>query len=205
MIGVTLTRCRPADNPFASHRLDMCCFWHREVDADQILQRLERIGGRGAIVGSEGSGKTTLLEEIGWHIPGRVMWVRIPGSDPHPLKTAFEQLRHPVTPQDSVLIDGSEQLGPIGWQRFLLATMRAGRMVATLHRPGRLATLFECTTDPDLLSDLVHFLAPEDAPILEPHLPGLLHRNDGNIRLCFRELYDLYAGRPTQPRPTRPS
>ena len=93
----------------------------------------------------------------------------------------------------------------LGWRRFLLATIRAGRLVATLHRPGRLPTLFECTTDAHLLGSLVRYLAPDDAVILEPHLAGLLRRHDGNIRHCFRELYDLYAGRPTPLSPAPPN
>ncbi len=94
-----------------------------------------------------------------------------------------------------MLIDGSEQLGALAWRRFALATLRARRLVVTQHRPGRLPTLYECRTDPGLLKDLIHCLAPDDAVILEPYLPGLFHRHDGNIRSCFRELYDVYAGR----------
>jgi hypothetical protein len=195
VIDAPLTRYRPADNPFASHRVKMNVYWDYDVDAEHLLRRLDQLGGRGAIVGPKGSGKTTLLEDLSFDIDGRVKWVRIPGSEPHPLKTALEQLDHSVTPSDSVLIDGSEQLGTIGWQRFLLATLRAGRLVATLHRPGRLPTLFECTPNPDILISLVHYLDPDDAVILEPHLPDLFRRHGGNIRLCFRELYDAYAGR----------
>ena len=195
MIDVPLTRYRPADNPFASHRVKMNVYWDYDVDAEHLLRRLDQLGGRGAIVGPKGSGKTTLLEDLSFDIDGRVKWVRIPGSDPHPLKTALEQLDRSVTPSDRVLIDGSEQLGTIGWQRFLLATLRAGSLVATLHRPGRLPTLFECTPSPEVLSNLVHSLDPDDAVILEPHLPDLFRRHGGNIRLCFRELYDAYAGR----------
>ncbi len=160
-----------------------------------LVRRLDRLGGRGAIVGPKGSGKTTLLEELDFFMDGRVKWVRIPGSDPNPLRTALEQLDGPVTELDTLLIDGSEQLGSLAWRRFYLATLRARRIVATLHRPGRLPTLFECAPSPDILSNLVHYLDPDDAVLLEPHLPDLFRRHDGNIRLCFRELYDLYAGR----------
>jgi hypothetical protein len=166
-----------------------------DVDPERLLRRLDRLGGRGAIVGPKGSGKTTLLEELEASTDGRVQWVRIPGSDPNPLKTSLAQLDRPVTEQDTLLIDGSEQLGSLAWRRFEFATHRARRVVATLHRPGRLPTLFECTPSPEILSDLVHSLDPDDAVILESHLPDLFRRHGGNIRLCFRELYDAYAGR----------
>jgi predicted ATPase len=195
VIDVPLTRYRPADNPFASHRVKIYAYWDLEVDAEDLLRHLDRLGGRGAIIGPKGSGKTTLLEELESWMTGRVKWVRIPGSDPHPLKTALEQLDQPVTESDTLLIDGSEQLAALPWRRFILASLRARRIVATLHQPGRFPTLFKCAPNPDILSDLVHYLAPDDAVILEPHLPDLFRRHDGNIRLCFRELYDAYAGR----------
>ena len=195
MIDAPLTRCRPADNPFASHRVKIFAYWDFSVDTEHLVQKLDQLGGRGAIVGPKGSGKTTLLEELDFFMDGRVKWVRIPGSDPDPLRTALEQLDRPVTELDTLLIDGSEQLGSLAWRRFYLATLRARRVVATLHRPGRLPTLFECTPTPDILISLVHYLDPDDAVILEPHLPDLFRRHGGNIRLCFRELYDAYAGR----------
>ena len=195
MIDISLTRCRPADNPFASHRVRLFRYWHAEVGAEDLLRRLDDLGGHGAIVGPKGSGKTTFLEELDFFMHGCVKRVRIPGSDPSPLRTALEQLDGPVTESDTLLIDGSEQLGSLAWRRFYLAVLRARRIVATLHRPGRLPTLFKCAPSPDILSNLVHYLDPDDAVLLEPHLPDLFQRHDGNIRLCFRELYDLYAGR----------
>ena len=196
MISFAAARRRPADNPFASHRVEGPGFLSRDsFEPENIARRLDRLGGRAAIVGPKGSGKTTLLEELDFYMTWPVIWVRIPGSDAHPLRTALEQLDQPVTESHTVMIDGSEQLGVLGWRRFLLSTVRARRIVATLHRPGRLPTLIKCTPDLELLSKLVHYLAPDDAVILEPHLGELFQRHDGNIRLCFRELYDVYAGR----------
>ncbi len=100
-----------------------------------------------------------------------------------------------MTSAHTILIDSAGQLGPLAWRHFLLTTRRARRLVATLHQPGRLPTLIECTTDPDLLQDLVHNLAPDDAATLGPTIGELFHRHRGNIRSCLRELYDVYAGR----------
>jgi hypothetical protein len=100
-----------------------------------------------------------------------------------------------VTHRHTVLVDGSEQLGAFGWRRLLHATRRARYLIVTLHRPGRLPTLIECRTDAGLLRDLVSELAPRECNEIEFSLDGLFHRNNGNLRLCLRELYDVYAGR----------
>jgi energy-coupling factor transporter ATP-binding protein EcfA2 len=186
---------RPADNPFASHRIEGLGFRHDGTTLQDLRQRLEELGGRVAIVGPEGSGKTTLLEEIASDLgPPRTM-VRIPGSCPRPWRTVRAQLPRPVTPRHAVLVDGSEQLGAVGWRRLLHATRRARYLIVTVHSPGRLPTLIECSTDASLLRDLVEELAPQKFNEIESSLDGLFHRNNGNLRLCLRELYDVYAGR----------
>ena len=190
-----MTARRPADNPFASHRIEGLAFRHDGTTLQDLGHTLEELGGRVAIVGPEGSGKTTLLEEIAGNLgPPRTM-VRIPGSCPRPWRTVRTQLPRPVTPRHAVLVDGSEQLGAVGWRRLLHRARRARCLIVTLHRPGRLPTLIECSTDASLLRDLVEELAPTDAANLESGLEDLYRRHGGNIRLCLRELYDVYAGR----------
>ena len=78
---------------------------------------------------------------------------------------------------------------------LLRATRHARSLVATLHQPGRLPTLIECETNSRLLHDLVEELAPTNVIALEPNLEELFLRHNGNIRLCLRELYDVFAGR----------
>jgi energy-coupling factor transporter ATP-binding protein EcfA2 len=186
---------RPADNPFASHRIEGLVYRQDGTTLQDLRQRLEELGGRVAIVGPEGSGKTTLLEEIARDLgPPRTM-VRIPGSCPRPWRTVRAQLSQPVSPRHAVLVDGSEQLGAVEWRRLLHRTRRARYLIVTVHRPGRLPTLIECRTDASLLRDLVEELAPADAATLESSLDELFRRHGGNIRLCLRELYDVYAGR----------
>jgi energy-coupling factor transporter ATP-binding protein EcfA2 len=195
MKSVAVTRHRPADNPFASHRAEGLAYRCKEIDAAALRRRLEVLGGRSAIIGPKGSGKTTLLEELTFALPGEPVLVRIEGGCRHPWRTARTQLPKPVTPKHLVLVDGAEQLGPIEWRQLLRATRHARIFVATLHQPRRLPTLIECRPDYELLCDLVGELAPVDAPVLMPCLEELFHRHKGNIRSCLRELYDLYAGR----------
>jgi hypothetical protein len=193
--SATITRRRPADNPFASHRVEGLAYRRKGLGLTALRQRLEEMGGRGAIVGPKGSGKTTLLQDLASALPGQAIEVRIPGSSTRPWRTARAQLPCPVRPSHVVLVDGAEQLGPIGWLLLLRATRRARSLVATLHRPGLLATLVQCRPDRHLLRELVEELTPADAPVLAPALEELVRRHDGNIRSCFRELYDVYAGR----------
>jgi hypothetical protein len=187
--------CRPVDNPFASHRVEGLPFRQNGSSHEGLGRRLVELGGRAAIVGPEGSGKTTLLEELARVLAADPVMVRLGGDCRRPWRTAAAQLPKTLMRSHAVLIDGAEQLGRLGWRRFLVAARRAGSLIATLHRPGILPTLIECRPERALFSELVSELVPADAPALEPHLEALFERHQGNIRLCFRELYDVYAGR----------
>ena len=193
MTGSPCATHRPADNPFASHRVEGLAFRSPGPAVAELASRVESLGGRVAIVGPEGSGKTTLLRQLAHVLPGESVDVGIPGGCPDPWRTARAQLPRSLSREHAVLVDGAEQLGPVAWRRFLGATRPAGCLVVTLHRPGRLPTLIECRTDHELLRDLVRELAPAAAPSLD--FAHLFRRHDGNIRLCLRELYDVYAGR----------
>jgi len=182
---------RPADNPFAGRRIESLAYRSADFSLRRLEDRLNSLGRRCAVVGPKGSGKTTLLEAIASRLDPPVAMVRIPGSSRNPWRTVRDQLPRPVTGGHAILVDGCEQLGAIGWRRLLHETRRADALIVTLHNPGRLPTLVECRTDPRLLRDLVEDLAPD----LEADLDDLFHRHEGNLRLCFRELYDLFAGR----------
>jgi hypothetical protein len=186
---------RPADNPFASHRIDGLAFRAHGVQPSELLNRLRRLGGLATIVGPEGSGKTTLLEELTNHLRDRAIVVRLPGSCPQPWATARDQLPKELNRGHTVLVDGGEQLGAVAWRRLLRRTSPAGGLVLTRHRPGGLPILVECRTDLELLRELVAELAPDHARDLDPLLPGLFERHAGNLRLCFRDLYDVCSGR----------
>ena len=190
-----LARCRPADNPFASHRIEALPYRDDRLVTEEAESRIRNLGGRVAIIGPHGSGKTTLLENLASLLPGDAVQVRIPGSCPRPWRTTRAQLPRPVHAHHTILVDGAEQLGPLGWRLLLRRTHRARYLIVTLHRAGLLPTLIECRTDRDLLGDLVEELVPSDASFLAPGLDDLFERHRGNIRSCLRELFDLYAGR----------
>jgi len=183
---------RPADNPFTSRRIDQLGFRFRGNDIDEILAVLAGQDHRGVIVGPHGSGKTTLLEHLADHLTGRIVWVRLNAESGRPFSTAKKHIRSRPGPEHTILIDGAEQLSPWSWWRIHRHIRHAGAIVITSHQPGRLPTLHECATDPELLTELVEELAPDTAGSMD--LDAVFQRNHGNIRLCFRELYDRWAG-----------
>jgi len=192
MIGQTLTL-RPADNPFASVRIDALTYRFSHGGVEEILDRLSRHGGRGCIVGPHGSGKTTLLEQVVAGLEKEIAWVRLSAEIGHPLATALEGLPRELGFDHAVIVDGAEQLGPWSWWRLHRRVRKAGAVVITNHNSGRLPMLYQCATDPTLLAELVNELAPDATDTVD--LDELFQRHDGNIRLCFRELYDLWTSR----------
>jgi type VI protein secretion system component VasK len=188
-----VARHRPSDNPFASHRIDAITYRPQGASWDELLAELERLQWRAAVVGPEGSGKTALLEALALRTEGAVM-VRL-GGVANPFAAVMSQLPRHVTGHHTVFVDAAERLAWFGWWRLRHEVRAARGLVVTLHSPGRLPALVRCTTSSALLRDLVRQLAPGDAPRLEPMLDELFTRHGGNLRSCFRELYDVYAGR----------
>jgi hypothetical protein len=190
-VSADITFSRPAENPFASRRIEGLAYQSPGFSWRRLENRLDDLDRRCAVVGPKGSGKTTLLEAIAQRLDPPIAMVRMPGSCIHPWRTACAQLPQRLTDRHAVLVDGCEQLGVVGWRRLLHATRRTRALIVTLHKPGRLPTLIRCRTDRQLLSDLVGQLAPE----LDANLDQLFHRHKGNLRSCFGELYDVCAGR----------
>ncbi|MEJ2188459.1 MAG: hypothetical protein P8Y93_03410, partial [Acidobacteriota bacterium] len=183
-------RVRPADNPFASHRIDALPFRAPGTSLEELATRLDAVGGRAEIVGPEGSGKTTLLEQLARCLPGEIVLVALVGPCPDVWRSIDARLPPRIGPRHTVLVDAAGRLGPSGQLMLRRKTRNAGRLVVTRHRPGRLPTLYHCRTTPTLLTDLVRELAPVHVPNLEPGLGELFDRHHGNLRMCLRELYD---------------
>ena len=172
-------------------------------DADELLGRLERLGGRGALVAPDGHGKSTLLDALAKRLTDTGHTLRrLTASRDRPLpRRDLRAFRHRVGGGDALLLDGAGHLGPWRWWRVRRVARRAAVLVVTLHRPGRLPTLAVCTTSPQLLGELIDELLAAADPTLDlPELPSAteLHaRHAGNVRNALRELYDRCAGRAT--------
>lgn len=190
-----LTALLPRENPFcveAVENLEMRLPGGLTWDA--LLAKLEANKWIGSIVGPQGSGKTTLLEQLVPRLETRGfrphfcrLTTESKQSDKDALVSAVRELRAP----DILLLDGAEQLSTRQWLPLRVAVDSLAGCIVTLHRTGRLPIVVQTETTPALLTELIHELTGSSLP------PGetatLLARHRGNIRDCFRELYDRCA------------
>ena len=187
------------ENPFAVDRVLKVRYRFQVNGWAEFLDRLAASRCRGAIVGPEGSGKTTLLEDLRPRLTQRgyqTVWIRLARGE----RTSLRSLLRLVSAQDThrhvILFDGAEQLGPLRWRLFERNTRQAAGLVITTHRPGRMPTLIECSTNAGLLKDMVAQLLG-DAGISADRLDDTIAKLDelfakhrGNLRDALRELYD---------------
>ena len=177
---------RPRDNPFASDRVERLRYRLPEgLTWDRLLERLADLRHRAALVGPHGRGKTTLLEELAPRLTARGFRVRTVTLRQEERRMDWTRLRG-LGADDVLLLDGAELLGRFAWLRVRFACRRAGGLIVTSHRAGLLPTLLECETTPELLAELVRELTGA-----EMKTRGLFDRHGGNLRMAFREMYDL--------------
>jgi hypothetical protein len=187
---------RACDNPFAVHRVLRERYRLGESAWTKLFAQLDAQNRRGMLVGPKGAGKTTLLEDLARRLEARGWKILLLRLSAERKRFALRALRAAVDgagPEDFVLLDGAEQLDPLEWWRFRFWTRRAGGLVATSHREGRLPLLRHCETSPALLHELVTSLGVE----FSPEQSAALHaRHRGNLRSALRELYDWHASTP---------
>lgn len=184
---------RPADNPFATHRLDQLPyrFPGGERERADFYSVLEASGYFGALVGPRGHGKSTLLREIERHCREQGFPVRrfqLRESEPPPSFPA-------PTAEEILLLDGAEQFSLRQWWHFRWRMRFARGLVITTHRPGRLPTLHYCRTSSRLLRELIENLSPGSHGT---HF--LFEKHRGNLREALFECYDLLGTRPARER-----
>jgi len=184
------------ENPFRSERLDALRYRLGESEWERMLERLDTLGGRGALVGPQGTGKSTMLREVGGRLEARgidVLRIRLDDEMPTIAARVWRRL---VATRSFVLLDGAERLSAPAWLALRLATARAAGLVVTTHGPGRLPTLHECRTSTNLLAGLVaELLGPNALP--HDELVSLFAEHGGNIRDALRALYDRHAALPS--------
>ena len=187
---------RPRDNPFATRHLNSLTYRLHGATWAELLARLDRLGGRGAVVGPRGRGKTALLEALAPLLSERglvVRWLR-PEPPPRPWPPGFlTRLAEDTGPDDALLVDGAERLTTAAWWRFSRTSRRAGVLVATTHRPGRLPTLHVPETSVALLRELTEELLGRSASDLAPLLADLFEETRGDLRRCLLRLYDHWG------------
>lgn len=189
---------RPRDNPFAASRVAEMEWRGGEETVVTLLERLDEMGGRAALVGPKGHGKTTLLDAMERELAARGLRPRrlyVYPDRPLP-RQELRRFLSAVGPRDFLLLDGAGHLKPWTWWRIRLTARRAAGLLVATHEPGLLPTLHPCRTSPELLRDLVdELLAGRQPPVPLPAAEELYQRHAGNLRLALRELYDRCAGR----------
>lgn len=183
------------DNPYSTHHVLAFRYRPQDWTWDEMFARLQKLNYRGAIVGPEGAGKSTLLQDLAHPLRQR-------GFNPIYLflnrqrrgfsRRTLSQLFKTCSAKDIICFDGSEQLGLARWLWFRWRTRRAGGLIVTIHKPGRLPTLVVCKTHVCLLREMVVLLGEDDPPD-DAFLDDLYQRHDGNLREAIRELYDRWA------------
>jgi len=186
-------------NPFRVSKLESLNFcFPPGFSWDLLEEKLEKLGGRGAIVGAHGTGKTTLLEEWirRWEGRGkRVLRTRLSRENAE-IDPLFFKMLTSCGPKDTVIIDGVDELGMTGWHRLRKQSRGAGRLIVSSHRIGRLPLLFRTGTTPELAEKLLLDLLPDaETRGYLRFLPHLLRQYRGNLREVLFHCYDLEAGR----------
>jgi len=188
---------RARDNPFRTDRVLELRYRLLEGTWDGLLARLGSLRYRAAIVGPKGSGKTTLLEDLAPRLRAlgySLRDLRLDEENPGFAPGFLDPFLASLGPQDIILFDGAEQLGAFAWRSFKRRSRAAAGLLVTLHRPGRLPTLLETATTPELLEALVGQILGGEADGVRAILPELYARHRGNLREALRELYDRSAG-----------
>jgi len=165
-----------------------------------LIGRLQALRWRGAIVGPQGSGKTTLLEELARRLGRRGIGKRMVRIDNEGRRWPLRFLRGAAAdtgPDEVLLVDGADALGPIAWRWVGRLSRRIGGLVVTSHRLGLLPTLHECSTSPELLAGIVSELTPHHACAGVQAARRLFAEHDGDLRAALRALYDASAALPT--------
>jgi energy-coupling factor transporter ATP-binding protein EcfA2 len=187
---------RACDNPFRTECVLRVRYRLASGTWDGLLDRLDTLGRRAAIVGPQGSGKTTLLEDLAPRLRARgfeVRELRLDTETPSFAPGFLDGFFAALGPRDVILFDGAEQMGWLAWSRFERRSRAAAGLVITSHRSGLLPTLLETSTTPDLLDGLVEEILGRSSPELRSMTPALFEKHDGNLREALRELYDHFA------------
>ncbi len=183
------------ENPFRVDRVHALPFEFENDSFDLFYSRLKAAQFRGAIIGPHGTGKTTLLNEVQNQlqqagIPHKALRLMDDGRDCN--KDRIQKWLDSSSEEMVLILDSAGLLNYWDWQRVKRKAKRYAGLLITAHKPGRLPTLIELQPSVQTLIHLVRKLEPEQS-IPDDRLQELYRDCNGNLRDCFRKLYDEYA------------
>jgi hypothetical protein len=184
---------RPRENPFSTEKVSQLRY-RLDCSHDELLQRLHELGSRVSIIGMHGNGKSTLIEDVEQHMLDRglaVIRMLVNQASPRVPRSFWTS----SVKNSYVILDGVERLNPLHWMAFQLKCREAAGVIIVEHFKGRWPVLYECQTGSALFIELAYdLLNPELRAFAPPsYLEELFVANSGNLRDCFRVLYDRFA------------
>lgn len=195
---------RPGAIPYLTSFESAHALAQSEALADDLIGKLLKGDGLGAIVGPHGVGKSTLLHVLMERLTRKGFPYRAFAIDDNrhwrTMRSAheptFNSLVHSNRSTRRVLvIDGWERLA--FWRRRLIAAVsrfRRQMLLVTSHEPCELPTLWVASVDVVLLRAIVERIEPRASRALhDGDLQALLNRRHGNVREILFELYDRFA------------
>ncbi|TWT58196.1 hypothetical protein KOR42_15670 [Thalassoglobus neptunius] len=186
---------RARANPFRSENIDNLEYRFDEGSLGELIASMEQSGFRGAIVGRKGTGKTTLLRDLFRELQRRqipVTLLRLQDDGSRRNLRKFRETMKDLPATHILLLDTAGLLNWWDWRRVQEESQKLRGLVISCHRPGRMPTLHTCQSTPRQLIRFTRSLAGEEA-CSEARLAQLFRRNRGNIRECFRELYNHFS------------
>jgi hypothetical protein len=200
-----LPKFSPKDNPFNSAAQHSLKFrFPRSYSWEKFLSELTNLNYSGSIVGAKGAGKTVFLEELKDRLINKGFSVKTLFLN-RELNSRFKDILAEfylnLNDDHIILFDGSEQLTHFAWKNFYRKVRGAKGIIITRHTEGNLPALLTFNTSPELLFELIQELLNKNglqALLDEKDTWGLFanilyEEFNGDLRLAFRRLYELFS------------
>lgn len=184
------------ENPFSTRNIEAIRFRRYGNGIDQLLEIAGQVKYRGAIVGPHGAGKTTLMEEMAKRLAEKGFAIKkLFVNDTNKLSRQDRKLfTGNVKESEIVLLDGADEFGPVAWRQFKRTVIGTGAgLIITTHKRGMLETIIECSTDAELLAEIVEELLGGRVFVERDVIDAVFESHGGNIRNCLWQLYDMWA------------
>jgi hypothetical protein len=176
---------------FPPHRVLRYRYRLGERGWEELLEKLESLDRRGAIVGDDGRGKTEMLEDLLGRFSGRGFRFRGVVLSPGERRLSDDQreiLFASLQPSDFLWVDGADALSRLSWLRVRRESRPAAGLVVTASREGLLPTLYRWNAEAYVLSQIVRDATGEGTERFGLRAEDLVRRHHGSLREALREL-----------------